>query len=213
MSSSIAGPDTTGPALPSGEDQTQAAHRMRNIVLHLAADDFAGRRVGTPAGRAAACWLAGHLGRLGVRTRMDEFTVTNAVKELSATPVLTWHWRHTDIDLQHRRDFAEHLASAHLSTVRKGHLEMVASEDIRGAWVLADALEAARLPRFSAAGAAGSAGAKGNRRCRLDAQDDRWSSCRAVARAVGAHRSTRADGGVCRARRVMGVGVGTGEKC
>ncbi|GIH03658.1 hypothetical protein Rhe02_17250 [Rhizocola hellebori] len=144
MSLPIAGPETTGPA-----------HRMREMVVRLAADEFAGRRVGSAGGRAAARWLAEQLRSVGAQVRLDEFTVTGAVKELSAPPVLIWHQEFGDTDLVHRRDFAEHLASAHLPTVRKGQLTLAGSGKERGAWVVAETLGTASLPHLFAAGAAG----------------------------------------------------------
>ncbi|MFB4288946.1 M28 family metallopeptidase [Nonomuraea sp. ATR24] len=113
-------------------DRVSAA-RMRATVHELAADRYAGRRVGTPGGRAAAAWLAARLRELGGDVRLDGFPVAD-VRDLYATPVLEWHDGGTT-RLRHRRDFAEHLASADLPTPHTAPLAPSAEGDLRGRWV------------------------------------------------------------------------------
>ncbi|MGW4796164.1 hypothetical protein ACWEPC_27460 [Nonomuraea sp. NPDC004297] len=63
-----------------------SAERMRATVHELAGDRYAGRRVGTPGGHAAATWLAERLGELGAETQMSGFDVED-VRELYDTPL------------------------------------------------------------------------------------------------------------------------------
>ncbi|MEU4572309.1 M28 family peptidase [Nonomuraea sp. NPDC023979] len=134
-------------------DRVSAA-RMRATVHELAADRYAGRRVGTPGGRAAAAWLAARLRELGGDVRLDGFPVAD-VRDLYATPVLEWHDGGTT-RLRHRRDFAEHLASADLPTPRTAPLAPSADGDLRGRWVPAEPGDWARACDLAEAqGAAG----------------------------------------------------------
>ena len=115
--------------------------RLGATITELAADRYAGRRVGTPGGQAAATWLAQRLTDLGAAVTTRTFPVPG-VRHLYATPTL--HWRGTP--LVHRRDFVEHLASADLPDPRTGALSTTPGP---GRWVLtAD-------PGIAAAGAAG----------------------------------------------------------
>ncbi|MGV9602121.1 aminopeptidase, partial [Streptosporangium sandarakinum] len=93
--------------------QRVSAARTLATVHELARDHYAGRRVGTPGGRAAAAWLAERLRELGAKVELDSFPVAD-VRELYATPVLEWSADGQALRLEHRRDFAEHLASAEL---------------------------------------------------------------------------------------------------
>ncbi|WP_326640313.1 hypothetical protein OG884_35920 [Streptosporangium sp. NBC_01755] len=92
-----------------------SAQRMLACVEHLADEAYAGRRVGTPGGRAAASWLAEQLAGLGAQVRLDAFDVAE-VRELYRTPALSWSTDTTVRQLEHRRDFVEHLARASTST-------------------------------------------------------------------------------------------------
>ncbi|MGW0485389.1 M28 family metallopeptidase [Nonomuraea sp. NPDC003214] len=131
-----------------------SAARMRATVHELAADRYSGRRVGTPGGRAAAAWLAARLRELGGDVRLDGFPVAD-VRDLYATPVLEWHDGGTT-RLRHRRDFAEHLASADLPTPRTAPLAPSADGDLRGRWVPAEPGDWARACDLAEAqGAAG----------------------------------------------------------
>ncbi|HEU5469479.1 MAG TPA: M28 family peptidase [Actinophytocola sp.] len=129
---------------PLGEVDTG---RLVAAVAELAADPYAGRRVGTAGGRAAGSWLAARLRRLGAVVRLQEFPVTG-VRELSALPVLRWQ----DQSWRHRRDSAVHLASADLPVPRTGDLGV---EPVSGRWVLASAVEPGLVAQAVAAGAAG----------------------------------------------------------
>lgn len=108
---------------------------MRGVVEELAADRYAGRRVGTAGGRAAAAWLADLLREAGARVRLEEFPVTGTVREVYGVPTLSWPAGGTGA-LVFRRDFCEHLASADLPDPRTGRLSTMDDADLTGAWVL-----------------------------------------------------------------------------
>jgi aminopeptidase YwaD len=141
------------PGQPSGT--TEPAIRMMNIVTRLSADEFAGRRTGTPGGHAAAAWLASQLADLGATVRRDEFPVAGAVRQLRYTPVLHWTDGRTSRQLVHRRDFAEHLASADLPQPTSGPLRPIATGDPRHAWLLDTDFSPERAAEAAAAGALG----------------------------------------------------------
>ncbi len=108
----------------SGPDVT----RLLATVAELAADIYAGRRVGTPGGRAAATWLAQQLAQLGATVTTETFPVSG-VRDLYATPTMRWRGR----TLVHRRDFVEHLASADLPNPRTG---VLSDKPEPGRWLL-----------------------------------------------------------------------------
>lgn len=152
MTTVVPGPASAGPG--SAMDHG-AAERMLATVYRLAADEFTGRRVGTPGGRAAAAWLASRLRGLGAAVTVDTVRVAGVVKDVYATPVLHWTndlgtWR-----LVYRRDFCEHLASADTPEPRTGRLALPIEPDLRGAWLLDDNLTAERVQQTTAAGALG----------------------------------------------------------
>lgn len=62
--------------------------RMLDVVRRLAGEDFAGRRVGSIGGRAAALWLADQMTAAGAHVMLDEFTVDGVVREVHSTPQL-----------------------------------------------------------------------------------------------------------------------------
>jgi hypothetical protein len=131
------------------------AARMRAVVSRLAADDFAGRRVGSAGGRAAAAWLADHLRQSGATVILDEFPITGAVRQVYATPRLAVTKRESTAELVFRRDFCEHLASADVADPRTGRLAVVDDPYLAGAWVLDTAWSADRAADAAAAGALG----------------------------------------------------------
>ncbi|QFY09336.1 M28 family peptidase [Nonomuraea phyllanthi] len=149
MISTAAGLGQGGPDLAALVEAVSAT-RMHATVRELADDRYAGRRVGSPGGRAAASWLAERLGDLGAQVQVLEFDVAG-VRELYATPVLEWSGAGQTRHLEHRRDFVEHLASAELPHPRTALLTKVPKTDsgtgsetgsetgLRGRWVLADA--------------------------------------------------------------------------
>ncbi|MFI9598229.1 M28 family peptidase [Nonomuraea sp. NPDC052265] len=138
-----------------------SAQRMKATVHELARDQYTGRRVGTPGGRAAAAWLAERLRELGADVELDSFPVAD-VRELYATPVLEWSTGGQALRLEHRRDFAEHLATAELPDPRTAPLAAASEADLRGRWVLAEAGDWARAcERAEAHGAAGVLTARG----------------------------------------------------
>ncbi|QYC41870.1 Peptidase family M28 [Nonomuraea coxensis DSM 45129] len=131
-----------GPELASLVEAVSAT-RMQATVRELAGDRFAGRRVGSPGGRAAGTWLAERLDVLGARVQVSEFDVAG-VRELHATPVLQWTGAGQTHRLEHRRDFVEHLASAELPHPRSAPLVKApeagsAGTGLRERWVLAEA--------------------------------------------------------------------------
>ncbi|MFC4533098.1 M28 family metallopeptidase [Sphaerisporangium dianthi] len=162
-------PSAEAPALAStGSAQELAslveqvsAQRMLATVRTLAADEFTGRRVGTPGGRAAAGWLARQLGALGAEVELDAFSVSS-VRELYSTPVLQWSVGGRVRTLEHRREFVEHLASAEMPQPHTAHLVPGDSADVRGRWVLAEAGDWAQAcDRAEAEGAVGVLMARG----------------------------------------------------
>ncbi|MGV9326443.1 M28 family metallopeptidase [Streptosporangium sandarakinum] len=141
--------------------QRVSAARTLATVHELARDHYAGRRVGTPGGRAAAAWLAERLRELGGEAELDSFPVAD-VRELYATPVLEWSAGGQALRLEHRRDFAEHLASAELPHPHTAPLAAASEGDLRGRWVLAEAGDWAQAcERAEAHGAAGVLTARG----------------------------------------------------
>lgn len=125
------------PGLAAVVERVSAA-RMQATVHELARDRYAGRRVGTPGGRAAADRLAERLRELGAEVELDSFPVAD-VRELYATPVLEWNAGDQELRLEHRRDFVEHLATADLPDPRTAPLAAASEADLRGRWVLAEA--------------------------------------------------------------------------
>ncbi|MEV6523225.1 M28 family peptidase [Longispora sp. NPDC051575] len=140
---------------------TTPTDRLTAVVRALASPEYAGRRVGTPGGRAAAGYLAGRLRELGATVTSDGFPVA-AVRELYATPTMDW----TDEEgrsrpLVHRRDFAEHLVSADVPAPRTGPLARVGDADWSGRWVLVPVVGADVSRRAASEGAAGLLVARG----------------------------------------------------
>ncbi|WP_242675654.1 M28 family peptidase [Streptosporangium minutum] len=154
-------PETIGsPGLAAALEQVNA-QLMAASVAELASDGYAGRRVGTPGGRAAAAWLAGQLRELGAAVQSDPFGVSS-VRELYRTPVLRWSDGEMTRSLEHRREFAEHLTSAELPDPRSAPLAEAGAADLRDRWVLAPAGEWARAcRRAEAEGAVGVLMARG----------------------------------------------------
>jgi hypothetical protein len=148
--STVMGPAIAGPILDPG-----AAQRMLETVHELAVDRYAGRRVGTPSGRAAAQWLTRQLEALGSTVTLDEFPVDGAVRELYQTPTLSWNDGTRDTSLVHRRDFAEHLASADIPTPIFGPLALPGAGDLQGAWLLDVVFSRERVAEAVAEGAVG----------------------------------------------------------
>ncbi|WP_020524687.1 M28 family peptidase [Catelliglobosispora koreensis] len=147
MNSRTAEPVVTGSALAS-----EALRRMQGVIARLAADDFTGRQIGTPGGQAASAWLAAHLESLGAQTHLDSFALHGAVKRLSAMPRLRWESPAGARNLSHRRDFAEHLASASVPFPVTGPLSGIPRA---GAWVLDSSYSAVRAAALTHAGAVG----------------------------------------------------------
>lgn len=145
----------TGPAPLSAGVSGAAVARMRSVVAELASPRYAGRRVGSDGGRAAAGWLAGHLAGLGTAVDVDKFAVVGAVREVYATPVLRWRDEGATSELAFRREFCEHFTSADQWAERTGPLAVVDGVEVAGAWVLDRGLSAERVARLAAAGAAG----------------------------------------------------------
>ena len=130
---SPAGPPTTGrPGLPGALAQI-STDRMAATVDELAADRYAGRRVGA-AGDAAG-WLARQLRDLGAVLRVERFPVPG-VRDVYRAPVLRWR-AGTTRQLAHRREFVVHHASSDLPGIRTGPLAPANDRQLRGRWLLA----------------------------------------------------------------------------
>lgn len=121
-------------ALPNLLGQV-SAERMTATVTALAADDFAGRRVGSTGGAAARSWLVEQLAALGATVEIDEFAV-RAVPEVSAAPRVTWSDGTRVVDLAFGREVAIHPASAYSSEARRGSLGVAGSDDPTGRWLV-----------------------------------------------------------------------------
>src|SRR5690606_27859989 len=105
--------------------------RMREVVRRLADEDFAGRRVGSTGGRAAALWLADQMRAAGADVALDEFTVDGVVREMYATPQLVFVADDGPArSLAFRREFCEHLASADVPQPRAGRLAALGDDDL-----------------------------------------------------------------------------------
>lgn len=124
--------------------------RLVEIVRGLAGDEYAGRRVGTPGGEAAAAWLAERLRDIGAIVTTEQFPVTG-VRELQTTPIL----RYDDQPLAHRRDFAEQLTSTELRTPQTGPLVTGEASSWRDCWVAVDSAAPEVVARAVADGALG----------------------------------------------------------
>jgi hypothetical protein len=109
--------------------------RMTATVAMLAADRFAGRRVGTPGGAAARAWLGQRLADLGADVTFAPFPV-RSVPDVYTTPTVRWHDGRTVHELGFARDVAMHLASAETPLVRKAGLVVAGGGDPTGRWVL-----------------------------------------------------------------------------
>ncbi|MEV4174811.1 M28 family peptidase, partial [Nonomuraea sp. NPDC049709] len=135
MTSTDPAPAHTAP-VPAAALEQLSTGRMLATVRELAGDRYSGRRVGTPGGRAAATWLAGELRELGAEVELTGFPVSG-VRELYGTPIMRWNIDGKPHPLEHRRDFAEHLASAELPVARTGPVAAAGHADLHGRWVLA----------------------------------------------------------------------------
>ncbi len=177
-------------AAPGGAEQlagAASADRMVATVHALAADRFAGRRVGTAGGQAAAQWLADRLTDLGATVTMDEFAVSG-VRELQATPILSPSQPSAGPSTGLRR--AAHLAGA----ADPGSGQLATADAPVVAWPLA--ARACRRPGNSwraprSKQAAGLLVPRGVDESGLDAEDDRRSGDRARPDLVGADRPAR----------------------
>jgi acetylornithine deacetylase/succinyl-diaminopimelate desuccinylase-like protein len=141
-----------GPSLAVGPGPA-SADRMLRTVHRLAADRYAGRRVGAPGNRAAGAWLAGQLRSLGAAVSRAEFPV--AAREWDATPVVRWRHGGQVRRLVHRREIVAHPASKQLPVRRSGPLAVSAAADWRDRWVLVSTLTPQATGRAVDQGAAG----------------------------------------------------------
>lgn len=146
MSSASSGPLAAEAAATRGGASVDA---MLSTVRELASDQYRGRRIGTPGGKAAAAWLADRLRDLGAAVSLDPFEASG-VKELQTTPVLTVGQR----SFVHRRDFAEQLSSAQLAP-RSAPLVSAEAGSWRGGWIAVSAADAQAVARAEAEQAAG----------------------------------------------------------
>ena len=96
--------------------------RIQRHLTRLCAADLAGRRIGTDGHDQATEWIATTMSGLGLAVEPFAFTLEIPVLHLAATPVVAL------LDaagapqrvLAHRREFAEHPASADLTQSRTG---------------------------------------------------------------------------------------------
>ncbi|MEV4545471.1 M28 family metallopeptidase [Micromonospora echinaurantiaca] len=126
------------PADPTAPPGEISGDRMMATVAALAADRFAGRRVGSAGGAAARGWLADQLVVLGATVETDEFPV-RAVPELAAAPTVTWGAGTGAHRLTAGRQVAVHLASAYTAEVRRGRLGVAGAGDPAGRWLVVPA--------------------------------------------------------------------------
>jgi hypothetical protein len=109
--------------------------RMAATVAMLAADPFAGRRVGSAGGAAARAWLGQHLAGLGAEVTFAPFPV-RSVPDVYAAPTVRWHDGRAAHELAFGRDVAMYLASAETPLLRTGGLVVAGGGDPTGRWVL-----------------------------------------------------------------------------
>ncbi|MEV0136262.1 M28 family peptidase [Dactylosporangium sp. NPDC050688] len=135
MSTAAGRPPTTVAAVLGPLLGAVSGERMAATVATLAAEPFAGRRVGSAGGAAARAWLARHLADLGAAVTVEPFTV-RFVPEVYAAPDVRWHDGTTERRLAFGRDVAVHLASADEPLVRHGGLAVAGAGDPAGRWLL-----------------------------------------------------------------------------
>ncbi|UWZ59628.1 M28 family peptidase [Dactylosporangium aurantiacum] len=111
---------------------------MAATVATLAAEAFAGRRVGSAGGAAARGWLSRHLADLGATVTVEPFEV-RFVPEVYAAPDVRWLDGDTVRRLAFGRDVAVHLASADQPLVRRGGLAVAGAGDPGGRWLVVPA--------------------------------------------------------------------------
>ena len=136
-------------AVAAGVGDASAA-RMMGTVEELAADRYAGRRVGPIGGQAAARWLVDRLQEAGATVALEEFVVTG-VKELRASPTMVYRGK----SLLHRRDFAEQLTSSELTEPLSGQLAAPIADSWQGRWIVVQAADQPTVGRATSEGAAG----------------------------------------------------------
>ena len=141
----------------SGLDQALAAvsgDRMAATVAKLAADRFAGRRVGSPGAAAAREWLVQQLTDLHAAVTTEPFPVA-AVPEIYAAPTVHWHDGTETHSLTFGSDVAVHLTSADQPSIRRGRLTVAGHGDPAGAWLVVPAGTGLSDAYGQATGAAG----------------------------------------------------------
>ena len=107
--------------------------RMAATVAMLAADRFAGRRVGTPGGAAARAWLGQRLADLGAEISFAPFPV-RSVPDVYAAPTVRWRDGRTVHELGFGRDVAMHLASAETPLIRCWLSPVGETRPVGGCW-------------------------------------------------------------------------------
>jgi hypothetical protein len=115
--------------------------RLQHDLARLCSADFGGRRIGTEGHDRASTWLAARMDELGLVSEPFDFALDIPVLALTGAPTLAIQdvsassWQY----LTHRRDFAEHSASANCpqSIVGQAHRSL-AGADLRGAWIVLD---------------------------------------------------------------------------
>jgi hypothetical protein len=138
------------PAITTGLNRTLdavSAARLAATVATLAAEPFAGRRVGSVGGAAAQAWLAQQLADLGAEVTCEAFTV-RSVPEVYTVPTVQWGDADSARRLEFGRDVTVHLASADRPIVRRGSLAVAGAGDPTGQWLVVPA----GMPLFDAYG-------------------------------------------------------------
>jgi aminopeptidase YwaD len=117
--------------------------RLQRDFARLCAADFAGRLIGTDGHDRAAAWLRARMEELGLVVKRFDFILDLPVLHLAAAPTFAL------LDaagspyqmLAHRRDFAEHPASADCPRPLMGQAHSWhARADVRGAWSILDTI-------------------------------------------------------------------------
>jgi aminopeptidase YwaD len=116
--------------------------RVQRDLVRLCAADFGGRRIGTDGHDRAAAWLWTTIHGLGLAVETFNFTLELPVLDVSAVPTLAILDEIGAVRqvLRHRRDFAEHPASAECPEPITGQVRpWREGAELWGAWVMLEA--------------------------------------------------------------------------
>ncbi|HEY8472050.1 MAG TPA: M28 family peptidase [Natronosporangium sp.] len=130
--------EVTAPPGLAGVLSKVSGERMAATVAALAAEEYAGRRVGSAGGAAARGWLQHQLAELGATFDVDPFPVP-AVPEVYAAPHAQWSDGERMVPLAFGRQVAVPVASADLPAPRRGSLGVAGADPPAGRWLLVPA--------------------------------------------------------------------------